>query len=83
MKRYEFLCGGSYWESLVDVELTDEEAELVRKGTLENGEILSAFGPTEDIYKKVHSAVLEQCEDDPGEMLIRVPGELRKDLDWE
>ena len=83
MKTYTFLCGGDYWESEVDVELTDDEAELVRKGSLENGEIMSAYEPTDEIYHKVCDAALEQCDDDPGSIMVRIPGELRKDLDWE
>lgn len=64
--KCEFLCGGTYWESLVDAELTDEEYALLKQYATEHEDEhhLYRFPPTDGIYAKVYEALEEQCGDD-------------------
>ena len=77
--KYSFTCGGENWESIVDVNLTDEEANLVRSTEMET---LSSFEPTDGIFHKVQDKLALQCDDDADldNIVVWIPAELRGDL---
>ena len=83
MKKYDFLCGGDHgaWECIVTVELTDEEASILKEEAKKDF-CLSCFPPTEDIWCKVSEALEQECDDDldMNSVVIWIPTELRDDL---
>ena len=78
MKSYEFRCGAEGWECLVDAELTEEEATLLKNYAQEN-DFVSAFPPTEKIWSKVMLTLEAQCDEDAdlSDATIRVPVGMR------
>ena len=62
METYEFECGGDRgaWDSLVDVELSDDEV-LRLKSYAQDHEYLDEEPPVEDLYQKVYDALLDLC----------------------
>lgn len=81
MNTYSFLCAGASWECLVNVDLTEEEAETLKTYAKEHEleEHLSYFPPTTKIYNKVCAALEEQCDDLDEEFLIWLPVHIRDD----
>ncbi len=74
--KYRFSCGGINWECVVDIELTDEEANAIRS----TGE--ETLSSESEVYDRVYNAILDQCEDDSdiGDFIVWLPKELRGDL---
>ena len=60
MKSYEFLCGGGSWDCLVDVRLTDDEAQRI-KAFSKTEDVLWAEPTIEEIYNRVKDALIQQC----------------------
>lgn len=76
MKSFDFECGGDYgnWECLVSVDLTDEQAEVLKEYA-QNHEFLDKEPPVKDIYRQVFSALKDDCDEDANlsRVVIRVP----------
>lgn len=64
METYEFECGGDHgsWDSIIDVELTDEQVQRLKEYA-KNNDFLDDDKPVKDIYQLAYDALLESCVD--------------------
>lgn len=77
--KTQFLCGGASWETLVDVDLSENEIAILKEYAKSHPleEHLSYFPPTTEIYNKVAKALEEQCDDLEDDYLIWFPNHIR------